>query len=166
MHLRFLSACKRTEPLRPSRHSTPADIHLRGPPMRDRLQLTRQPLIATPFLAGPRGTPFVRWRASVMSNWYLSSSMWIEAPEKKKKKGQGGGEPKRWQAHPPRKNFAAAVSTLMKLNTCNAASRGVCSAFGCGWRAGPSPTVRWRHYSLQAPAQSEIGVKLNHMHMF
>lgn len=53
MHLRFLSACKRTEPLCPSRHSTPADIQLRGPLLRDRLQLTRQPLIATPFLAGP-----------------------------------------------------------------------------------------------------------------
>lgn len=50
MHLCSLSACKRTKPLCPSRHSTPADIHLR----RDSLQLTRQHLIAAPFLAAPQ----------------------------------------------------------------------------------------------------------------
>lgn len=53
MHLRFLSACKRAEPFCPSRHSTPADIHLRRPLLQDGLQLTRQHLIATPFLAVP-----------------------------------------------------------------------------------------------------------------
>lgn len=51
MHLRLLSACKQTEPLCPSRHPTPADIHLQRPLLRDSLQLTRQHLIATPFLA-------------------------------------------------------------------------------------------------------------------
>lgn len=160
MHLRFLSACKQTEPLCPSRHPTPADIHLQRPLLRDSLQLTRQHLIATPFLAA-------LWDSirQMMPFSYRQLISVIKCVDWGPRKG-GGREPKRWRAHPLHKNFAGALSTSMKLNTCDAASREVCSAFGCGWRAGPSPDVRWRHYSLQAPAQSEIGVKLNHMLIF
>lgn len=155
MHLRFLSAGERTQPLCPSRHSTPAGAYLRWPLLWNSLQLTRQhPYLAVPQDPVHQVTCFSYGKLIFVIKWVSWGP---------RKRDEGGGVV--WRVDPLCKNFAGVLSTSMKLNTCNAASQ---ECLQCCWmrltgRAGPSPAVRWRRYSLQAPAQSEIRVKLNHM---